>query len=90
MTGFPDHEPIAYVGRGDEAEGTDEGGGAVGEDVAVEVGGDDDVVGLGLAEEFVDHAVDDLLFHFHTCVFGVREGGAGGFAEEAVGLGEDV
>lgn len=90
MTGFADGEVIADVGGRDEAEAADKGGGAVGEDVAVEVGGDDNVVAGRLAEEFVDHGVDDLFFDGEVGVFWLGEGGAGGFAEEAVGLGEDV
>ena len=43
-----------------------------------------------MAEELVDHGVDDLLFNTEMSVFWVREGGTGGFAEETVGLGEDV
>lgn len=91
VAGLADGEALADVGAGDEAEGADEGGGAVGENVAVEVGGDDDVVGLGLAEELVDHAVDDLLLDGDGV--GEARGGEGGArrgAEEAVGLGQDV
>lgn len=88
MARLPDHEPIAHVRAGDEPERAHQRGGAVGEDVPVEVGRDDDVVGGGGAEELVDHAVDDLLFDADAVEGG--EGGARGFAEEAVGLGEDV
>jgi hypothetical protein len=88
MARLPNHEPIAHVRAGDEPQRPDQRGGAVGEDVPVEVGRDDDVVGGWGAEELVDHAVDDLLFDADAVEGG--EGGAGGFAEEAVGLGEDV
>ena len=43
-----------------------------------------------MAEELVDHGVDDLLFNTKMGVFGIGKGCAGGFAEEAIGLGEDV
>ncbi|KAI4127991.1 MAG: hypothetical protein LQ341_006733 [Variospora aurantia] len=91
MTRLADHEPVAHIRRRHEAQGTHERRRAVGQDVAVEVGRDDDVVGSRLPEEFVDHGVDDLLFDGDGGVFGGSgEGGAGGFAEEAVGLREDV
>ncbi len=88
MARLPDHEPIAHVRTGDEPQRAHQRGGAVGEDVPVEVGRDDDVVGGRGAEELVDHAVDDLLLDADAVEGG--EGGARGFAEEAVGLGEDV
>lgn len=90
MAGLANSETLADVGAGDEAQAADEGGGPVGEDVAVQVGRHDDVVVLGLAEELVDHGVDDLLLDGDAAVLGVGEGSLGGGAEEAVGLGEDV
>lgn len=92
VAGLADGEVLADVGAGHEAEGADEGGGAVGEDVAVQVGGDDDVVPLGLAEELVDHAVDDLLLDDDAGVGEQRrrEGLAGAGAEEPVRLREHV
>lgn len=91
MARLPDHEPIAHIRAGDEPERAHERGGAIGEDVAVEVGRDDDVVGGRLAEQLVHHAVDDLLLDADA-VRGLEGGedGARGLAEEAVGLGEDV
>lgn len=85
-----DGEALADVGAGHEAQRSDERGGAVGEDVAVQVGGDDDVVVLGLAEELVHHGVDNLLLDGHGREARVRERLLGHLAEEAVGLGEDV
>ena len=90
MAGFADGEAVPDVRAGHEAEAANQGRGAVREDVAIEVGRDDDVVGGRLAEELVDHRVDNLFLDGEVGVLGAREGGAGGFAEEAVGLGEDV
>jgi hypothetical protein len=85
-------ETVTDVGRGHETEGADESGSAVGENVAVEVGGDDHVVCGGLAEELVDHRVDDLLLDLDAGVpeLGLLEGFAGGGAEQAVGLRQHV
>lgn len=73
MAGLAEDEGVADVGAGHEAERADQGGRGVGQDVAVQVGRQDDVVGAGPAEEFVDHAVDDLLGDGE----GVGEGGFG-------------
>ena len=40
--------------------------GGLREDIAVEIGSDDDVEFPGLSEEFVDHAIDDLLRIFDS------------------------
>ena len=69
-----DGEALADVGAGDEAERPHQGGGAIGEDVAVQIGRDDDVVVLGLAEQLVDHRVDDLLLHRHGAESGNCQG----------------
>ena len=90
MTRFPNRKSIAYIRARDETEGTNEGGGAVGKDVAVEVWGDDHVVGGGLAEEFVDHAVDYLFIYRYRAELGLGESCARCFTEESVGLGEDI
>ena len=85
-------ETVADVGRRHETQRADESGSAIGENVTVEVGGDDHVVCGGLAEELVDHRVDDLLLDLDAGVpeLGLLEGFAGGGAEQAVGLREDV
>jgi hypothetical protein len=90
VAGLADDKVLADVGRRHETERADEGGGAVGQDVAVEVGGDNDVVVLGLAEELVHHRVDDLLFDTDALVLGVLQSAARCLAEEAVGLREHV
>ena len=90
MTRFPNRKSIAYIRARNETQGAHEGGGAVGKDVAVEVWGDDDVVGGGLAEEFVNHAVDYLFIYCYRAELGLGESCARCFAEETVGLGEDV
>lgn len=83
-------EALADVGAGDETETANKSGGAVGKDIAVQVRGNNDVVGLRLAEELVDHGVDNLLLDGDGRVLWVGQGVLGGGAEEAVGLGEDV
>lgn len=92
MAGLADGEAFADVGAGDETQRADEGGGAVGEDVAVQVGGDDDVVELRLAEQLVHHAVDDLLLDEEAGVgeAGGRERLLGAGAEEPVRLRQHV
>ena len=86
MTRFPNRKSIAYIRARDETEGSNEGGSAVGQDVAVEVWSDDDIVGGGLAEELVDHTVDYLFVYGYRAELGLRESSAGCFAEEPVGL----
>lgn len=90
MAGLPDDEPIPHIRARHQAQTAHQSGRAVGENIAVEIGRDDDVVGFRLAEEFVHHRVDDLFLDAEAGVLGLGERGAGGFAEEAVGLGEDV
>lgn len=90
MTRLPDYNSIAYIRARNEAEGSNQGGGAVGKDVAVEVWGDDDVVGRGFAEELVDHAVHYLFIYRYRAELGLGQSCARCFAEESVGLGEDI
>ena len=75
---------------GHEAERADQAGSVVGEEVTVQVRGDDDVVRLGIDEELVEHRVDDLLVDLDGLELGVGEGLARDGAEQAVGLGQDV
>ena len=90
MARLADGEILAHIGGGHETQRPDECGSAVGQNVTVQVGGDDDVVVLGLAEELVHHAVNDLLLDIDELVFLLCERAAGGAAEKAVGLAEDV
>ena len=90
MTRFANRKSIAYIRTWNETEGSNEGGGAIGKDVPVEVRGDDDVVGGGLAEELVDHAVDYLFVDRYRAELRLGQSRARCFAEESVGLGEDV
>lgn len=90
VAGLTDGETLADVGAGDETKTSDESGSTVGENVTVQVGSDNDVVVLGLAEQLVHHRVDDLLLDRDGGVLGVGEGSLGGGAEETVGLGENV
>ncbi len=90
MAGLTDGKAVTNVGTGHETQAADESRGAIGKDVSVEVGGNDHIVVLGLAEELVDHGVDDLLLDLDGGELLSSEGGAGGLAEETIGLGEDV
>lgn len=90
MARLTDGEALADVGAGDETQAADQSSGGVGQEVAVQVGRDNDVVVLGLEEELVEHGVDNLLLDADGAVLGVGEGGLGGAAEEAVGLGQHV
>lgn len=90
MTRLPNREFIAYIRARYETEGANEGGGAIGKDVPVEIWGDDDIVGGGLAEELVDHAIDYLFIDRYRAELRLGQSGARCFAEETVGLGEDV
>ena len=90
MTRLPNRKSIAYIRARNKTEGPHKGSGAIGKDVAVEVWGDNDVVGGGLAEEFVDHAVDYLFIYRYGVELGLGESCARGFAEESVGLGEYI
>lgn len=83
-------EALADVGAGDETKTADESSGTIRQDITVQVGGDNDVVILGLAEELVNHGVDNLLLDGNRSKLGVGEGLLGDFAEEAVSLGEDI
>lgn len=62
MTRLADDDVLADIRAGDQAQGPDQGSGRVREEVAVEVWRDDDVVGVGVEEEFVEEGVDDLFF----------------------------
>ena len=90
MTRFPNRKSITYIRARDETKGSNESGGAVGKDVAVEVWSDDDIVGGGLAEELVNHAVDYLFVYGYRPELGLRQRCTRCLAEETVGLGEDV
>lgn len=90
VTRLSDGKAVTNVGAGHETQAADESGGTVGQDVSVEVRGNNHIVVLGLAEELVDHGVDDLLLDLDGGELLSGEGGAGGLAEETIGLREDV
>lgn len=90
MTRLADDKVLAHVRGGHEAERANQRRRAVGQDIAVEIGRDDDVVVTRLAEQLVHHRVDDLLFDLEHLVLLVCEDAPGDFAEEAVGLAEHV
>lgn len=83
-------ETVTHVGARDETQTADQSGSTVRQDVTIQVGGNNDIVVLGLAEELVDHGVDDLLLDVDG---GELLGGkslASGLTEQAVGLRQDV
>lgn len=90
MARLTNGEALTNVGAGNETKTADKSGSTIGEDITVQVGGNNDVVGFGLAEQLVDHGVDNLLLDGDGGVLGVRQGVLGGSAEEAVGLRQDV
>lgn len=90
MARLTNGEALTNVGAGNETKTADKSGSTIGKDIAVQVGGNNDVVGFGLAEQLVDHGVDNLLLDGDGGVLGVRQGVLGGSAEEAVGLRQNV
>jgi hypothetical protein len=90
VAGLTDSEVVTDVGAGDETQATNESSSTVREDVTVQVRGDNDIVVLGLAEELVDHGVNDLLLHVNGRKLLSGEGLASGLTEETVSLGENV
>lgn len=90
VAGLTDGEVITDVGAGNETQAANEGSGAVREDVTVEVRGDNNIVKLGLAEELVDHGVDNLLLDEDRGELLGGKSSACGLTEEAVGLREHV
>lgn len=90
VAGLTDSETITDVGTGDETQAANEGSSTVREDVTVEVRGDNDIVELGLAEELVDHGVDDLLLDEDGGELLGGKSAASGLTEETVSLGEHV
>ncbi|KAI6759111.1 hypothetical protein HG531_013872 [Fusarium graminearum] len=81
---------LTDVGTWDKAQATDKGSSAIGENVTVQVGGDNNIVILGLTEELVDHGVDDLLLNGNGGELGISKGPLGGGTEETISLGQDV
>lgn len=90
VAGLADGEAITNVGTGDETQAANKGSSTVGEDVTVEVRGDNDIVELGLAEELVDHGVDNLLLNEDGGELLGGESTARGLTEETVSLREHV
>lgn len=90
MARLTNGEALTNIGAGNETETANERGSTVGKNIAVQVGGNNDVVVFGLAEQLVDHGVDDLLFDGDRGVLGIGQGLLGGGAEQAVGLRQHV
>lgn len=90
MAGLTNGEAVADVSAGNKTQAADKSGSTVGQDVTVQVGGNNDIVVLGLAEELVDHGVDDLLLDVDGGELLGGKGLASSLTEQAVGLGQDV
>lgn len=92
VAGLAHGEAITNVGRWDETERADKSGGTVRQNVTIEVGCDDHVVCGRLAEELVDHGVNNLLLNLDASVLEARllEGSTCSRAEKTVGLRQDV
>ncbi|KAH6605377.1 hypothetical protein Trco_007084 [Trichoderma cornu-damae] len=90
VAGLANGKALANIGAGNETKTADKSSRTVGEDVAVQVGGDNDIVGFGLAEQLVDHGIDNLLLDGDGRVLGVGQRVLGRGAEQAIGLGKDV
>lgn len=90
VAGLTDSEAVTNVGTGDETQAANKGSSTVGEDVTVEVRGNNDIVELGLAEELVDHGVDDLLLNEDGGELLGGKSTARGLTEETVSLREHV
>lgn len=86
-----DGEALTNVGAGNKTKRTDKGSSTIRQDVTVQVRGNDDIVGLGLAEQLVNHTVDNLLLDLNTTSeLGGGESLPGSGTEQAVGLGQNV
>lgn len=83
-------EAITNVSGGNQTQRTDKGSSTVRQNVTVQVRSNNDIVVLGLAEQLVDHGVDDLLLDVDGGEALGGEGLAGGLTEQAVGLGQNV
>lgn len=81
-----DHdEVVARVDGGYESERTNQRRTRVTNDITIQIRTHEDVQPLGRADEVIDQTVDYPLVHLDGRVaVGGREGGADGFAEEAV------
>lgn len=90
VAGLTNSEVVTDVGAGDETQATNEGSSTVRKDVTVQVRGDNDIVVFGLAEELVDHGVNDLLLNMNRRELLGGKSLASSLAEETVGLGEHV
>ena len=90
VAGLTDSEAVTNVGTGDETQAANKGSSTVGEDVTVEVRGNNNIVELGLAEELVDHGVDDLLLDEDGGELLGGKSTARGLTEETVSLREHV
>lgn len=73
MARLADDDAVADIRAGHETQRADEGGGAVGEEITVQVWSDDHVVVLRLQEQLVHHAVDDLLLDRQALELRLRE-----------------
>lgn len=90
VAGLTDSEAVTDVGTGDETQATNQGGSTVRQNVTVQVGSNDHIVVLGLAEELVDHGINNLLLNLDGGELLGSQSLARGLAEEAISLRQDV
>lgn len=86
VAGLTKSKSLANVGAGNETKRANKSSGTIRQDVAVEVRSNNNIIRLRLAEELVDHRVNNLLLNLDRAELGVGKGSLGGGAEEAVGL----
>lgn len=81
---------VTNVGGRNNTQGADQSSSTIGQDITVQVRGNNDVVVRRGQEKLVDHGVDNLLLDVNGAVAGVLGDGADGLAEKTIGLGKNV
>lgn len=85
-----DGKVITNVGGRNNTERADQSSSTIGQDITVQVRGNNDIVVCRGQEKFVDHGVDNLLFNVNRAVAGILGDGADGLTEKTIGLGKNV
>lgn len=60
-------ERVTGIDTRNQTQRSDQGSSGIGQDITVEVGRYDDIKGIWLSEETVDHRIDNLFVHFDPC-----------------------
>lgn len=68
VDGLTHDKVVADIGRGDDTERADQSSRTIADDITIEVGRDDHVKRLRLAEHAVDHRINELLLHVDVLV----------------------